>query len=322
MEVFMDIVEFLKPKFVLMENVVDILKFAEGFLGRFALSRLVRMNYQSRLGIMAAGCYGLPQFRLRVFLWGALSSEVLPQFPLPTHIVLVRGGAPVKFEENVVAYNENQCLQLDKALLLGDAISDLPMVENDEKRDELPYGKSPKTYFQYSIRLSAQDLMDPSCDPKKAKLHNTLFDHRPLQLNEDDYLRVCRVPVKKVPDYAMSFIKGKSPKPFGRLWWDETVPTVVTRAEPHNQIILHPEQNRVLTVRENARLQGFPDYYKLCGPIKERYIQVGNAVALPVSRALGFALGRAFQAKVGADPVLTLPTNFPHFGNAAGEATN
>ncbi|KAG0476467.1 hypothetical protein HPP92_013308 [Vanilla planifolia] len=357
MEVFMDIVEFLKPKFVLMENVVDILKFAEGFLGRFALSRLVRMNYQSRLGIMAAGCYGLPQFRLRVFLWGALSSEVLPQFPLPTHNVLVRGGAPVKFEENVVAYNENQCLQLDKALLLGDAISDLPMVENDEKRDELPYGKPPKTYFQYSIRLSAQDLMDPSCDPKKAKLHNTLFDHRPLQLNEDDYLRVCRVPVKKganfrdfpgvrvgpnnvvefdpdvervllpsgnplVPDYAMSFIKGKSPKPFGRLWWDETVPTVVTRAEPHNQIILHPEQNRVLTVRENARLQGFPDYYKLCGPIKERYIQVGNAVALPVSRALGFALGRAFQAKVGADPLFTLPTNFPHFGNAAGEATN
>lgn len=36
------------------------------------------------------------------------------------------------------------------------------------------------------------------------------------------------------------------------------------------QAILHPVQDRVLTVRENARLQGFPDYYKLCGPIKER----------------------------------------------------
>ncbi|KAK8969424.1 DNA (cytosine-5)-methyltransferase 1 [Platanthera guangdongensis] len=101
-----------------------------------------------------------------------------------------------------------------------------------------------------------------------------------------------------VPDYAMSFIKGKSPKPFGRLWWDETVPTVVTRAEPHNQIILHPEQDRVLSVRENARLQGFPDYYKLCGPIKERYIQVGNAVAMPVSRVLGYSLAEHFKAKV------------------------
>jgi DNA (cytosine-5)-methyltransferase 1 len=61
----------------LIENVVDILKFAKGYLGRYALSRLVDMNYQSRLGIMVAGCYGLPQFRMRIFLWGALSTMVL-----------------------------------------------------------------------------------------------------------------------------------------------------------------------------------------------------------------------------------------------------
>lgn len=73
--VFMDIVQFLKPRYVLMENVCDLLRFAKGTLVRYALSRLVYMNYQARLGIMAAGCYGLPQFRLRVFLWGCLPSE-------------------------------------------------------------------------------------------------------------------------------------------------------------------------------------------------------------------------------------------------------
>ena len=72
----MDIVEYLRPKYVLMENVVDILRFSEGFLGRYAVGRLVSMNYQSRMGIMAAGSYGLPQFRLRVFLWGAQTSKV------------------------------------------------------------------------------------------------------------------------------------------------------------------------------------------------------------------------------------------------------
>jgi site-specific DNA-cytosine methylase len=74
--VFMDIVKYLRPKYVLMENVVDILKFADGFLGRYALSRLVAMSYQARLGMLVAGCYGLPQFRMRAFLWGALPSVV------------------------------------------------------------------------------------------------------------------------------------------------------------------------------------------------------------------------------------------------------
>lgn len=62
-----------------MENVVDLLRFANGYLGRYALSRLVGMNYQARMGMMVAGAYGLPQFRMRVFMWGALPSEVKNQ---------------------------------------------------------------------------------------------------------------------------------------------------------------------------------------------------------------------------------------------------
>lgn len=73
----MDIVEYLRPKFVLMENVVDILKFANGFLGRYGLGRLVGMNYQARMGMLAAGAYGLPQFRMRMFMWGACHTQVI-----------------------------------------------------------------------------------------------------------------------------------------------------------------------------------------------------------------------------------------------------
>jgi len=73
--VFMDIVEFLKPKYVLMENVVDILKMSGGVLGYYAIGRLVSINYQARLGILAAGSFGVPQCRMRVFLWGAHPTE-------------------------------------------------------------------------------------------------------------------------------------------------------------------------------------------------------------------------------------------------------
>ncbi|KAH9321354.1 hypothetical protein KI387_015993, partial [Taxus chinensis] len=347
--VYMDIVNFMRPRYVLMENVVDILKFCNGFLGRYALSRLIDMNYQARLGMMAAGCYGLPQFRMRVFLWGAKPCEKLPQYPLPTHNVVVRGGVPNEWERNMVAYDENQCRNLEEALVLGDAISDLPSITNSENRDEMSYGKAPCTEFQRYIRMPKEAMKGKisSATSKKPPQNTVLYDHRSLQLNEDDLQRVCRIPKRKganfrdlpgvivgpdnvveldtsmervllpsgkplIPDYAITFVKGRSSKPFGRLWWDETVPTVVTRAEPHNQAILHPEQDRVLSIRENARLQGFPDYYKLYGSVKDRYIQVGNAVAVPVARALGFALGMAIQNLCSEEPVMELPRKFPH----------
>ncbi|KAJ1295811.1 hypothetical protein BS78_01G251500 [Paspalum vaginatum] len=356
MVTFMDIVAYLKPKYVLMENVVDILKFADGYLGRYALSCLVAMNYQARLGMMVAGCYGLPQFRMRVFLWGALSSMVLPKYPLPTHDVVVRGGAPNAFSQSIVAYDETQRPSLKKALFLSDAISDLPQVENYQPHDVMEYSCPPKTDFQRYIRLGRQDILDWSFGGEAGPEEGKLLDHQPLRLNDDDYERVKCIPVKKganfrdlkgvkvgannivewdpeiervylpsgkplVPDYAMSFIKGRSLKPFGRLWWDETVPTVVTRAEPHNQIILHPNQARVLTVRENARLQGFPDYYRMFGPIKEKYIQVGNAVAVPVARALGYCLGQAYLGESeGSHPLYELPASFTSVARTVAHA--
>ncbi|CAK9183952.1 unnamed protein product, partial [Ilex paraguariensis] len=113
-----------------------------------------------------------------------------------------------------------------------------------------------------------------------------------------------------VPDYAFTFEQGKSKRPFARLWWDETVATVVTFPNCHNQAALHPEQDRILTIREYARLQGFPDFYRFCGSVRERYCQIGNAVAVPVSRALGFSLGMAFRKLSGDEPLVTLPSNF------------
>ncbi|KAE8727433.1 DNA (cytosine-5)-methyltransferase CMT2 [Hibiscus syriacus] len=339
--VFMDIVEYLKPKFVLMENVVDILKFDKASLGRYALSRLVHMKYQARLGIIAAGCYGLPQFRLRAFLWGAHPSEMLPPFPLPTHDVIVRYWPPAEFERNTVAYSEGQPRQLEDALLLRDAISDLPPVANDEAREEMKYEKPPETDFQRYIRST----MTGSALDIATRIKDCLYDHRPTKLFEDDYTRVCLIPKRKganfrdlpglivgadnvvqrdptqekqllpsgkplVPEYAFTYEQGKSKRPFARLWWDETVTTLVTYPHCHSQAILHPEQDRVLTIREYARLQGFPDYYKFCGTIKERYCQIGNAVAVPVARALGYTMGMAFQKLSGNEPLMILPPKF------------
>ncbi|KAG1338412.1 hypothetical protein COCNU_04G007180 [Cocos nucifera] len=247
-------------------------------------------------------------------------------------------------KRNVVGYDEDQARVLEKALVLEDVLSDLPAVTNKEVRDQMPYGKGPQTEFQRYIRSPKFETLGLTANCIKGS-QSMLYDHHPLPLNEDDYLRVCQIPRRKganfrdlpgiiigydntvqfdptmerillpsgkplVPDYAMNYWEGKSLRPFGRLWWDEIVPTVLTIPDAHSQVILHPEQDRVLTVRECARLQGFPDYYRFCGTVRERYRQIGNAVAVPVSRALGYAMALAWLKKSGDEPLMTLPPNF------------
>ena len=72
------------------------------------------------------------------------------------------------------------------------------------------------------------------------------------------------------------------------------MPTVVCRPEPHNRPIIHPDEDRILSIRENARIQGFPDNYEFCGSVYTRYRQVGNAVSPKLAERLGLQVLRAF----------------------------
>ncbi|CAL4910919.1 unnamed protein product [Urochloa decumbens] len=342
--VFMDVMQFLKPKYIYMENVLDILKFADATLARYALSRLVAMHYQAKLGIMAAGCYGLPQFRMRVFLLGCHPEEKLPPFPLPTHEAVVKNGCPLAFERNLVGWPEGMAVQLEKPIVLEDALSDLPKVLNGEKREEMPYVKGPQTEFQRYIRSFNSEVLGSKAHVTK-DLKSKLYDHRPKALDDDNYLRVLQIPKKKganfrdlpgvivgpdniarldptkerillpsgnplVIDCILTYEHGKSLRPYGRLWWDEVVGTVLTSPNARMQALIHPAQDRLLTIRESARLQGFPDSFRFRGTIKDRYRQIGNAVAVPVGRALGYALAMAILNKIGDDPLMVLPPKF------------
>lgn len=79
-------------------------------------------------------------------------------------------------------------------------------------------------------------------------------------------------------DLAQTF-NGK----FRRLSWDRPSHTVDTRfGSP--RYFLHPEEHRGFTVREAARIQGFPDHYRFCGDVKTQYRIIGNAVPPPLGQ--------------------------------------
>lgn len=72
-----------------------------------------------------------------------------------------------------------------------------------------------------------------------------------------------------------------------RLVWDK--PSVTIRTEffkPEKGRYLHPVENRVISHREAARLQGFEDTFEWCGNRGDIARQIGNAVPVPLARAL------------------------------------
>ncbi|KAM4889230.1 DNA (cytosine-5)-methyltransferase 1 [Thomomys bottae] len=91
---------------------------------------------------------------------------------------------------------------------------------------------------------------------------------------------------------------------YGRLEWDGFFSTTVTNPEPMGKQgrVLHPEQHRVVSVRECARSQGFPDTYRLFGNILDRHRQVGNAVPPPLAKAIGLEIKQCMLAKARESP--------------------
>lgn len=66
---------------------------------------------------------------------------------------------------------------------------------------------------------------------------------------------------------------------YGRLWWDRPSVTITgSSRNPASGRFSHPQQNRGLSVREAALLQGFPRGYRFVGSLDSRFLQVGNSV--------------------------------------------
>ena len=73
---------------------------------------------------------------------------------------------------------------------------------------------------------------------------------------------------------------GSHPDVYGRMWWDRPAPTIKREcAHVGNGRYAHPREDRLLTVREMAALQGFPfDYRFPAKAVGNRYRHIGDAV--------------------------------------------
>lgn len=75
-----------------------------------------------------------------------------------------------------------------------------------------------------------------------------------------------------------------------RLSWDEPGLTVLCSPAQKQTERCHPDELRPFSIRENARIQSFPDDWVFEGSLSEKYKQIGNAVPVNVAKEIGLSI--------------------------------
>jgi DNA (cytosine-5)-methyltransferase 1 len=253
----------LKPKYVLFENVSGFFRLYQGIAYKTLLKELTDLGYEYCSGIVDAANYGLPQRRSRTIIIG-----------------WQKGLKPVDLPEITHTATESLfCNNPWNSLI--DAISDLPPLSPGEEKDY--YLSPPANHYQKKLR---QEL-------------DTLSEHNASQYGERMQEILGLIPpggtVEDLPLHLRP--KGYFKNTYARLLPNQPAPTITRNfGTPSSSRCVHPFQNRALSTREGARLQGFPDNYRFRGSKISKNLQIGNAVP-PI---LGESIGKSIYAALSA----------------------
>jgi DNA (cytosine-5)-methyltransferase 1 len=254
---FLRAVDQISPRFVLFENVSGFKKLYGGVVFQTLTEELDQRGFSVASAVMNAMNFGLPQSRERTIVIGWRRGERPVALPAPTH-----GHADL-------------ITNLKPLMPLIDAISDLPSIPPGGVSDR--YAAAPKNAFQASMRSGNPPLTEHNCANYGTKMREILELIPPGG-------SVLDLPKRLRPK---SYFKNT----YARLVPDAPSPTITRNfGTPSSSRCVHPFQNRALSTREGARLQGFPDSYAFSGAKGSKNLQIGNAVP-PI---LGQVLANAF----------------------------
>ncbi|MBU5446781.1 DNA cytosine methyltransferase [Blautia sp. MSJ-36] len=152
-----------------------------------------------------------------------------------------------------------------------------------------------------------QTLRDAVNDIEDKEQHYIEFPEKRLKfyrmLTEGQYWKDLPPEAQKEAMGAKLKLGGGKTGFFRRLSFNRPSPTLVTDPTMPATDLCHPTADRPLSVEEYARIQGFPDDWKICGPIKEQYRQIGNAVPIK----LGEAIAKTILADMNGEVLPQIP---------------
>ena len=235
---FMDAVRILGPDWIVFENVRGIVETEKGFFKDRVIKAFQSLGYECSWSILLSSDYGVPQRRSRFFLIGS------------------KAGDRIDFD----------LIESQPSVSVKEALWDLPSLDNGADLNNRAYSKKRPSAYAKLLRGNAKECSGHLVS-KNASHVIERYKHIPQGGNWES-----------IPDSLMQSYSDKTRCHTGiyhRLHPD--YPSI-TIGNYRKAMLIHPWEDRGLSVREAARLQSFPDNYQFHGSIGFQQQQVGNAV--------------------------------------------
>jgi len=286
---YVRLLEAVRPKWFVMENVEGLLTNSGGGPIHDTVEAFLEAGYSVNLEKVYAQGYGVPQRRKRVVIVGnRLGCDFI--FPKPV----------TRFSGNIFRMGE---------ITFATAVSDLPPA-TQELDPPLAFVRKPQNDLQAYLRGGAKTVTDHwtpvlsniQLERVRGLQPGQTMKDLPEHLQHESFQRRA---FRRVMDGTPVEKRGGAPSGLKRLFANEPSLTITSAA---TREFVHPAEDRLLTLRECARLQTFPDAFVFAGSAASRIQQIGNAIPPLLARSIAehIAQNHGFQTGYnrGARPTL------------------
>ena len=257
--IFFNRIEYIEPSFFVMENVPGLLSTS---MAKKLDKSLKRMSEEYNiLGpfVINASDFGAATRRERVIVIG-YKSENFYDF----------------YEDEITAFYRD-------ATTVREAINDLPApISNDDMNYGWARYDGRKSVSEYGLSARSEPPVGLGWDVAVDKLRNGYVSG----LMNTQHSKEIEARYKRVDQGSVDVISRAF-----KLDWDGVCPTLRAGTGSDKgsyQAVrpLHPESPRVITVREAARLQGFPDWFVFHPTKWHSFRMIGNSLSPYMSQAV------------------------------------
>lgn len=277
---YVRLLEGVRPKWFVMENVEGLLTNDGGVHVRDAVAAFLDAGYAVNVEKVYAQGYGVPQRRKRVLIVG---NRLGHDFVFPESVTRFSGSI---FRKGEITFST--------------AVSDLPPTGADAGC-ALAHIGPPLNELQALLRGNVAAVTDHFAPALSEMQLARVRGLQPGQTMKDlpEHLQhesFRRRAFRRVMDGTPVERRGGAPSGLKRLFADEPSLTITSAA---TREFVHPTENRLLTLRECARLQTFPDWFVFAGSAASRIQQIGNAIPPMLAQAIAEHIARSygFQAR-------------------------